>query len=172
MRLQKSPTGLLGAFELKTLGQNPSEFGEQVVPVVDVLDNYVAGDQRIERNQTTLANPATFTSSTHRVPNGKVWRLLGISFAGVLDVADAALTTTVDVRLSPDPLDSVVVLLQPVGPLLRGGSLTRACKAAFVMPRALFLPAGWGVIGTVQLDAAPAVSFVYDFAILIQEFTE
>lgn len=172
MKLQKAPNGLLGAFELKVGGQNPPDFGETVVPTYDVADHYLALNQRVERVQQTIANPNTFGSAQMRVPQGQAWFVLAVSFAAVLDAADAALTTITDVRVSSDPLNTVVALIPPSQPLQRGGASNRACKGAFYLGRPLYLPSGWGLLGTVQLSAAPAVSFVYDFAALIRAVPE
>lgn len=172
MRLQKAPNGLLGAFDMKVEGVNPSNFAEIIAPTYDVADHYLALNQQVQRVQTTIANPATFGSATLRVPQGSAWFVLATSFAAVLDAADAALTTITDVRVSSDPLNTVIALIPPSEPMARGGASNRACKAAAYYGRKLYLPSGWGLLGTVQLSAAPAVSFVYDFAALVQVIPE
>lgn len=169
-RLQKAPFGILGAFDLKNMGENPAELSDTVVLVADVYDQYLADGQQVLRTQGTIANPATFGNVVFTVPQGKVWRLLNASIAAVFDVADAALTTHVDFRLASDPNNTTVTLLEPTGVMTRGGSTLRGAKIAKTYSRPLFMPSGWTVNATVQLDAAPAVSFVFDAAILVQEF--
>jgi len=170
MRLQKAPVGILGALNLKTEGQNPSEFSDTVLGVIDVTNFYLGLETKISRQTLTIANPGTFGSAAHTVPVGKVWRVFGGGFAGVLNAADAALTTIVDTRFSSDPVNSVVALMPPTGVMQRGGAANRACKLAATFGQTLFLPSGWSVLMTVQLDAAPAVDFVVDTALVLQEF--
>lgn len=170
MRLQKAPAGLLGAFDLKVEGRNPPDFGEAIVGTVDVYDQYLAQNQKIDRQTLSIPNPSTQNAGIHTVPAGKCWRLLTVSYTGVLDAADAALTVFAQTRLASDPNNSVVALMEPNGRLATGGANARLVSLAFTLPRPLFLPPGWSVVTVLQLSAAPAVSFSYDSALTIQEF--
>lgn len=51
--LHKSPLGLLDLFRLRTLGNNPPQFGEAVTPVVEVAEFYAA-----ENKLASSASPA------------------------------------------------------------------------------------------------------------------
>jgi len=91
-RLQKAPLGLLGLFDLKTLGDNPSEFGTTVSPSTDVTDLYAQDLQQVPGvagTGLTLNSLMTLT-----VPNGVVWRVLNVFADVTLNVADVALDST------------------------------------------------------------------------------
>jgi hypothetical protein len=45
-------------------------------------------------------------------------------------------------------------------------------RAVFVSPRPLLLPSGWAIAASVQLSAAPAVSFQFSFDLMIQRILE
>src|SRR5262245_52030444 len=98
--LQKGPLGLLGAFALKVLGQNPTAFGDTVVPVADVYDQYLATSELVMvRLQPTIAIGASSATATFPVPPGKVWRLIAASIGSTLNAADAAFTSQAQVAL-------------------------------------------------------------------------
>jgi hypothetical protein len=171
MRLQKAPSGLLGAFDLKVEGRNPDEFSDTVVPVVDVYDQYLALNSEVVPGSVLITNPATSNTVTHTVPQGQQWRLLAWGGDGVLAVADAALVIAWNTAVyGPGGIDTVMV--QPHGNMTRGGDTNRAAAIGFVSPRPLLLPSGWAIAASVQLSAAPAVSFQFSFDLMIQRILE
>ena len=93
--LQKAPAGLLGAFNLKTLGQNPDIFSSMVMGVADVRDMYLAdlaSGNSVTGNVTVAGNQVVMP-----VPNGEIWRVRTI--AGFLQIS-AGTTAADGVRFS------------------------------------------------------------------------
>lgn len=86
MRLDKGPVGLLEQFRLRTLGQQPTEFGEGVAPSADVRDHYGA-DLLLVLTASTTGAPLSLTRSINLV---NPVRLRAI--AGQLTVGAAAFT--------------------------------------------------------------------------------
>jgi len=76
--LQKAAFGLLGLFDLKQLGQNPTVFAETVVPMADVSDFYGAPLQQFIGATTALAQNHGDTVSL-TVPSGFVYRVHAIA---------------------------------------------------------------------------------------------
>lgn len=70
--LQKGPIGLLEAFRLKTLGRQPTRFGDLVAPSTDVVDFYLA--QQFVGGQAT-SGPNTIPQSVQVVTTvpGRYW---------------------------------------------------------------------------------------------------
>lgn len=96
--LQKAPTGLLGALNLKTQGRYPQLFGETLVPVLELTDFY------LHPNRTALTFAAALTVGpgqvgTLVVPDGQAWSVKGISVVLARAAGDAALTPEFDVNL-------------------------------------------------------------------------
>jgi hypothetical protein len=96
--LQKTPTGLLGAFDLKTLGVNPTAFGDTVVPISDVSDMYFLGNQRATGTSNTAVTAPALAVVT-LVPAGEVWRVKAVGFSVARNAADVALTPYVGLRV-------------------------------------------------------------------------
>lgn len=168
--LQKAPLGLLGAFALKVLGVNPDFFGRTVVPIADVYDQYLATTElQIKQGSAVAAIgsgsefPATFT-----VPAGKVWRVIGGSISGSLNVADAAINVqgTFGV-ISPNSGPTAAVLA--TGPIMTGMQAgTRSFGCSFRPP--IFLPSGWSISSGVLFSAVTTVVSTWLATALIQEF--
>ena len=85
--LQKSPLGLLGALDLKTLGHNPDAFGGLVAPVTEALSFYSV-NFRADRRITGSTFPLSLT-----VPTGQLWRVWNVS--AVIDLSGATITPAV-----------------------------------------------------------------------------
>src|SRR5512147_2586504 len=90
MRLQKASSGLLSFFELKVDGDSPSQFGESVVPVIEVAEFYDPAVQMVGINNGNVTIPGDFLAMT--VPNGQAWRIRAVGF----DLTLAAATTGAD----------------------------------------------------------------------------
>lgn len=73
--LQKAPAGLLGLFDLKTLGENPNGFARTLVPVADVRQHYGANGQQV---LTTTASSSVGATLLLTVPENQVYRVLAI----------------------------------------------------------------------------------------------
>jgi hypothetical protein len=112
--LQKAPLGLLGAFDLKTLGINPTAFGDTVVPISSTDDFYFLPNQR-----STVAAAAVLSGvvATQTVPANEIWRIKGIGVACGRNVADVALTLELTVGLGRVAGFVVPVLKTVFGPV-------------------------------------------------------
>lgn len=79
--IQLIPPGLLGLFQLKTMGRNPSELGEQVIPTLEMFKWYLMTNQREQLVQsaagiTTVGYDIILNSDTlsaMRVPPNQWW---------------------------------------------------------------------------------------------------
>lgn len=92
-RLQKAPAGLLGLFDLKTLGENPNGFARTVVPVADVRMFYGANGQEVL--ETTAAPSLTGGTLLFTVPPTVTYRLLAV---GGIVIAGAGAILASDIR--------------------------------------------------------------------------
>lgn len=98
--LQKVPFGVLGALDLKTLGLNPTLFGDRVQPVIEVFDNYLAPQVEVV-NAIEAAAQALGDFAMLQIPAGECWRILGANAAVRLNTGtdtDDPLNLTVHVR--------------------------------------------------------------------------
>ena len=162
--LHKAPQGILGAFALKTLGQNPDVFGGTIRPGVDVFDHYLFDELQRRFDNPVVTNPATVSSlGSIIVPQGQVYRILAIGVNGALDAADVALTGLVSVSVNPTQSPGPINIWS--ADFVKGGVFV---QAGLYLPRPLTLPPGWEVNCTVVLSAAPAVSFTASFGLLLQ----
>lgn len=115
MRLQKAPEGLLGALELKTLGQNPNAFGDTVVPFFDVAGFYgLPNTLTTSALSSNVVAVASFAAAI-TVPDGEVWRLRygGFTLEG-FTAGDSAWAALAMARTT----SPVVPLLQMPAPVL------------------------------------------------------
>ena len=166
MDLQKGPLGVLGWFALKVTGRNPPGFGDSVVPVVEVGDNYLATSELQIQRAAMATLLATFTSQSFTVPNGKVWRLIAASMFGTNDAADAALTSVDTIALkSPN---STVFSVSIVHGANQTTANARGCAGTFRPP--IFLPSGWGIAFSRSQSAAVTVSANVQIGCVYQEF--
>jgi hypothetical protein len=166
MQLQKGPLGILGWFALKVTGQNPTQFGDGVVPVAEVGDNYLAtSEMRLIQDTSNLAL-ATFSGSTFTCPAGKVWRLINASFTTNLNAADIAVRSVVECGiLSPNssPNPTQIAFNDQAG-----GIGVRGAVANLRPP--IFLPSGWSVGLSIITSAALTVAVPRIASIFVQEF--
>lgn len=97
--LHKSPKGLLGAFDLKAQGLNPTEFGIQLAPVVDVQDYYLQPNATTVTGQlATAAAPGTIISLIPGV--NAAWRVKAVAVELTRNVADIALIPRISVSIA------------------------------------------------------------------------
>lgn len=137
--LHKLPDGLLGAFNLKTTGQAPDEFGSMLVPVADVLDFYLRDllGNSVTAGSVTAAGDSTSTT----VPAGVMWRVLSIGLAIQPDAADAALLPYGRFDMRTELMTSPVYL-HTCGPGPAMGAAARNINFAVLMPVPLLAKAG------------------------------
>lgn len=91
--IQTNPVGLLGFFQLKNMGKNPSEFMESLQPALEMRDWYLQTNSEI-RSGVDAAIAAAGTARYLEVPAGKMW--------AVHDVAISAnLAAAATIRLQP-----------------------------------------------------------------------
>lgn len=148
MNLQKAPAVLLDWFRLKTQGQNPTQFGDAVLPVVDVGSLYGAEMQAIGgSNSAAGAFPRLLTAVI-----GTASRYLGV--AGSVTMGAAAGTQvriSVGVRIPRNaalfPLFDTYVAVPQAG---------RVYYAGGQLPYPIILPAQSQVEVLVDGDAGGA----------------
>jgi hypothetical protein len=166
MQLQKGPQGILGWFALKVGGRNPPTFGDAVLPVVEVGDNYL-GTSELQIQRVALASAlAASNNQDFTVPAGKCWRLIGGSFFGSLNVADVALSSLISIGVK-SPTSTVFSVLLSVSPKDPGGAIARGWAASFRPP--IFLPSGWTVSLALTTSGAITVTSNYQVGVLYQE---
>lgn len=156
--LHKLPDGLLGAFNLKTTGQAPNEYGDTLAPTTEMLDFYLRDLLAVSVTAGTVTAPSDAVSVT--VPAGVMWRLLSIGLAIQPDAADAALIPYGRFDLRTELMTSPAYLAQ-VGPLPAMGGTARNLNFGLLMPVPL-LAKGGSVIAfrsETAYSAAATVSF-------------
>jgi len=128
--LHKIPDALLGAFNLKTNGQAPNQFGDVVLPTGELLDFYLRDFLRISNIAGTVQNPGDAVSLT--VPAGEMWRLLGVGVAIQPVPADAAIGPygRFDVRYEIATVPSYIIAT--AGPAM--GAVARNISHGFMLP--------------------------------------
>lgn len=165
--LQKSPQGLLSAFDLKVGGQNPDHFGDTVSPAIDVLDFY--GAPNLEFALTTVAigiGIATATLSL-TVPNGKIWNVKGIGPSLALGAADVAFTAQARAIIS-NPSNTAGI--SPVGGSFIPTGVANRSIPAPTPGVPLLLPSGWIVRCEFVLSAIATQAATAILAVMRQEF--
>lgn len=164
MKLQTAPSGLLGWFNQKVLGQNPDTFGNVVTPVVEIGDNYLLQGQLVSE-QVVGTMVATDTSSLAQftVPAASIWRVLCVAGQVSIDPADVAKNFAWIAYLT---LNGITAYL--AGGALAAGSAGRV--GAYFFPRPLLLPPGARITIYVTSSAAVANPATPHCTILRQVF--
>lgn len=165
--LQKAPLGLLGAFSLKTLGHNPANFSDAVVPTLDVYDQYLAEDIREIREELTIAIGTRTGSMSHTVPRGYAYRVLGMGCHFTLNVADIALTATVATSIQV-PAAVAGIYVEPGGTMIITGATGLVRELGLWLPRPLFMPPGFSISMRVYLSANVTVATSLNSMLLAQ----
>lgn len=156
--LHKAPHGVLGAFDLKVLGQNPDKFGDTLIPTSDVLDFYLARNLDVFGPIGTITNPATSALAGEAVPQGECWRVFAVHAQAAVLNADAANVYTATINITP-PSAAVLHVISTgvmVGPGIAGATNTRYWS--YELRKPLVLPPGWRVGVGVFCNVTPAVS--------------
>lgn len=167
MDLQKGPSGILGWFALKVTGRNPPNFGDAVVPVVEVGDNYLAsGELKINSNSTAPALTSSF-SRVFTVPQGKCWRVISAGGYIVMNVADVALIALGTVSFeTPNAAPFDAPAFSFTTPQLGTGA--RVFGTSFRPP--VFLPSGISIVVGMAYSAPITVAGAAFAAVFVQEF--
>jgi len=168
VELQKGPLGLLGWFALKVTGHNPPLFGDAVVPVVEMGDNYLLTSELQIKQPAAGVNTGTVASwsSVFTVTSGKVWRVLGAGSYVALNAADVAIVIDGSVwMLSPNSGPVGIPLFGRNPPQVAQNLRTAGCT--FRPP--LVVPSGWAVQLRWDASAALTVSVPWFPSVLVQE---
>jgi len=148
--LHKAPLGLLELLALKTLGQQPSAFGDTVQPSLDVLELYAATTQT---NTAETAGPQAFPFAIVNTPTPGPQRLRGLS--GVVDVganAGTQLRMYLGIRQSSATANLLSILAENV-------IYTPVVGARYVVTTGLcdiMLPPGWQLVFEAASNASGA----------------
>ena len=146
--LQKSPRGLLESYDLKTLGEAPSLFGDTLAPVVETFPFYT--QNLLFSGQTAAATVAAFNQTLVQVVAfPTLVRSLGFSF-----IEGAAAGTFMHWALGLRVGPTVVAYLG-------GGSFGAIAAGAtrnggITIPIPVVIPAGSAFVGHFTSDAAGA----------------
>lgn len=150
--LQKSPTGLLELFELKTLGRAPTQFLDTVGVNIDALNFY--GADRIFTADT--AGAAGAIGQTLTVPTSFPRVFIGFSAGITLGAAPGAwLTLRLGIRV-PGNASALFMLAQTTlsgAPPLVAGEFY---EAVGMLPSPTLLPAGSSIVARSSGSAAGA----------------
>jgi hypothetical protein len=162
--LHKSPKGLLELFRLRTLGAQPSQFGEAIAPVVDVDEFYSSDLLRTELSNVTGALAPLQIAITLTEPT----KLYGLTAAFIMGAAGGTVLT-VAISMNLPALASPAWLL--AGEQFQAAALAPASlyPVAVLFPRPLIAPAGTQIIAQAFGNAAGAdhqINFSRGFATL------
>lgn len=163
MQLQKGPLGLLGAFALKTIGRNPTQFGDTVQPVADVYDQYLAQSELGIATTNAAIGLNNFQQLTIAVPAGKMWRLFGVSWQATLNAADIAIAMQGEVLLLRLP--SGAQLGQPSQPSTIGVER----RLMFFTQPPFVVPSGYSIRVSMTFSAALTNSVTGTMFVIRQE---
>lgn len=84
--LQTLPQGMLGFFQLKNAGKNPTDMPEVLQPVLELRDWYFqTNNQIMAGTDTAIAAAGTFAYLT--VPAGRMWAVHDVAITGTVAVA-------------------------------------------------------------------------------------
>jgi len=163
--LQKAPSGLLGAFDLKTLGQQPTKFGELVQPSVEVIDMYVP--LTIAEKTLNVTNPDIEVADTFDVPNGELWLVRAWAWLGTAPAADLAKNVNVWASFN-NAANQVGVGGTTASNVPASGR--RSVGAWLTDP--IWLRPGWGFLIGVGVSVTPAVAIPGTMSIAYQRIIE
>lgn len=168
--LQKAPYGLLGAFDLKTRGEQPSRFFDGVQPTTDVTDFYVAPNSMVYSNtQAVVAPAASAQVELNPLTPRTVWRIRAIGAQINLNAADATARRVINLEIGDgsSPILRVPVILgQELNP---SGLAYDSARAGILFHRPFFLPPGWRITTSGVLGAAPANNWSLVLRVLVDE---
>lgn len=115
MRLQKYPDILLGWLNLKNEGRAPVEFGETVLPVIEVGDLYAHPDRTMVTNSAATALNTDLALLQPGI--SEAWRVKAISLVLARNVADIALSVTCNAQLRRNSAFGAAILSHTFAPV-------------------------------------------------------
>jgi len=164
--LQKSPRALLAALELKVSGDNPTVFGDSVVPVIDVYDQYLIDRALMATGSTAITQPATSGSVVLTPPAGEAWRVRSIGAIVNVDAADVAIDKQLFIAIRDAAGSSSVIVAAE-------SSLAFASLfGGIYLDRPLWLPAGWTINTFGALASAPTVDWAVSVRAMYERIIE
>lgn len=171
MQLQKGPVGLLGALALKVLGRNPPQFGDAVVPTVEVLDQYLAQGELDTQTTGNIDVVGTSNNGALTVPSGKCWRVLCVGFNVTTNAADIVDGYRVGFAIQPPAgAASLVPTAYQNVPPAPAGATANGTRFGYYFPRPLFLPPAWGILFQIDTDRAITTQVRMNGFLLRQQF--
>ena len=142
MRFSKSPFGLLGALDLKALGQNPETFGDTIAPVLELAPFYFP--PVVRQFVQNIAGPITAgTSVALTVPANEAWLVYLAGGTIPLLTADA-ITDAGGLYIAYQANPSAAAIQLGTGPIYPTGVAVNAWAAqvAVSFPRPWIMPPG------------------------------
>lgn len=138
-RLHKVAAGFLGLLDLKTQGQSPPWVSEQVIPVLPMLDAYGLTRTSSRSNSVAVQN-ADDIGGQITVPNGSIYRWLGVGVALTVAAADVALTPNVLIQIRRAGVAPTITVQSSI---LTGYTATNLTKnTGLLLPYPIWLEAG------------------------------
>jgi len=172
VRIGTAPRGLLGALQAKIGGINPPDLGQLVTPTLDLMDMYLADQQRVLSYTVTVTGPATVATAALTVPQGQIWRVHSPGVTMNIDAADIAVPVYVQSSIaSATPGNEAFIIAGPALPLgVAGLGSARGVSAGAFVPKFLF--PGWRLHTLVRSAAAPTAPIVATVTALAQVIVE
>jgi hypothetical protein len=166
--IQKPGMGLLQGFGVQSMGQGPELLGETVVPVADVRQNYYARQLSIVRTVTaglTLADQVV----TIAVPNGSIWRVIGMGTADTPSAVGAIESNTFFLQFAPLTGNEYTVLAS-TPPRATLANETRV-DFGFYFPEPMILLPGTNLQSALTTNVGGALTISRSFRVLYQDLT-
>lgn len=155
--LQKGPDGLLGALDLKTTGQNPSVFPEELQGVIDCLAFYLLRNRRLS-SQTAAFAAINTTISAFTVAQDEVVRVKGVGIVMSRPAADVALVIDMSISLRRATGTGTIAVFQTSLPAVAATDLIQ--QRGIVFDKGLWLGPGDRLALTVSTTMTAAGSNV------------
>lgn len=92
--ISKYPAGLLGLLGLQTFGVTPKDLADQVVPIVDLTDLYLAGTQTVINGNVNPLAAGPNAIASMLVPSGEVWHVWSIDCQAFVPAASSVQLAT------------------------------------------------------------------------------
>jgi hypothetical protein len=157
VRLQQSPTGLIGLLNLKATGQNPDEFSGVVTPVIEASQYYAQRVRQIYRAEIVTDGPGPSYAALGP-PQGEAWLVSAIGLTCLRDGADIALELQSTARLVRSGSTSVCTLFNAqFGAVSNVIDLTQ--YRGIWLPRPILLSDGDEIRCSAQISSSALASY-------------
>lgn len=160
-KVQRIAPGLLSFLGLKGTGQNPTELGELLSPVVDLTPFYHAIDL-LTANASTAGLNTVGQSTLIEVPAGETWRVMAAGY--IATNLTAAGICHISILYQPPGTGNVVPITKPIRYVV-GAAGTERHDVGYWFPTPFIAPTGSQFImlleestgaGTMSLNARVA----------------